>query len=65
MAGIAVGQLKMSEWEMLTTDINVIMLAEKAHWDQLKICYGLKPEKQKGEGLSKEEAEAEVKLRNR
>jgi hypothetical protein len=36
----------MSEENALKTDINVILLAEEAHWQQLKICHGLKPEKE-------------------
>lgn len=65
MLGVAVGQLRMSVFDALNTDINIILLAEKSHWDEMKICHGLMPDKQKGKGLSKEEAEAELKLRNR
>lgn len=63
MVGVAVGQLRMSVHDALYTDINVILLADKANWDQLKACHGAPEEKKKLDGLSKEEAEAELKTR--
>lgn len=55
----------MSETEALNTDINVIYLAEKARWEELKVCHGLKPEKEKVGDISKEEALRELQERNK
>lgn len=49
----------------MTTDLNVLALAEKAHWDKLKIIHGLKPDDKKAFDLSAEEARAEVEKRTK